>query len=476
VEGDDCVHPVDELRPQELLERLHGPVGVLLVHGAAEAHGALLGGAAGVGGHDDDGILKVHLAAVGVGDLAVIQDLEKDVQHIGMGLLNLVEEDHGVGLAADLLCQLARLVIPHVARRGAHQTGDGVLLHELRHIQPDQGIRRVEEVCCQLLHQLCLAHAGGPHKDEADRLVLGGDAHPVPPHRGGYGGHGLVLADDMALEPHFQLAQALELLLPDLGRRDFGPQLDNMGQILHGELWIALFQQTVQLCVQLEFLALQLRHAGVVALGLLLLLLQHGALFLIVVQLPLNLHAAGDIRVFQIQVGTGLVDQVDGLVRQEPVGDVPLTEQHRLTQDPLRDLHPVVLLILGGQALENLHRVLNGGLVHRHRLEPPLQSGVLLDGLAVLVEGGGANHLDLAPGEGGFQDVGGVHAALGVAGAHNVVNLVDHQNNVPQALHLVDKALHPALELAPELGAGHQSCQIQQVDLLVPQLEGHVAL
>ncbi|CAN4047875.1 Stage III sporulation protein AD, partial [Dysosmobacter welbionis] len=130
--------------------------------------------------------------------------------------------------------------------------------------------------------------------------------------------------------------------------------------------------------VQLEFLALQLRHAGVVALGLLLLLLQHGALFLIVVQLPLNLHAAGDIRVFQIQVGTGLVDQVDGLVRQEPVGDVPLTEQHRLTQDPLRDLHPVVLLILGGQALENLHRVLNGGLVHRHRLEPPLQSGVLL--------------------------------------------------------------------------------------------------
>ena len=136
----------------------------------------------------------------------------------------------------------------------------------------------------------------------------------------------------------------------------------------------------------------------------------------------------------------------------------------------------MVLLILGGQALENLHRVLNGGLVHRHRLEPPLQSGVLLDGLAVLVEGGGANHLDLAPGEGGFQDVGGVHAALGVAGAHNVVNLVDHQNNVPQALHLVDKALHPALELAPELGAGHQSCQIQQVDLLVPQLEGHVAL
>ena len=402
VEGDDRVHPVDELRPQELLQRLHGPVGVLLVHGTAEAHGALLGGAAGVGGHDDDGVLEVHLPAVGVGDLTVVQDLEKDVQHIRVGLLDLVEQDHGVGLAADLLRQLARLVIPHIARGRAHQAGDGVLLHKLRHIQPDQGVRRVEEVICQLLHQLCLAHAGGAHEDEADGLVLGGDAHPVPPHGGGHGGHRLVLADDVALEPPLQLAQALELLFPDLGRRDLGPQLDDVGQVVHAELGVALFQQTVQLRVQLHLPALQLRHPGVVLLRLLLLLLQHGALFLIVVQLPLDLHAAGDVRVLQVQVGAGLVDQVDGLVRQEPVGDVPLGQQHRLAQDPLGDLHPVELLVLGRQALEDLHRVLDGGLVHRHRLEPPLQGGVLLDGLAVLIEGGGADHLDLAPGEGGL--------------------------------------------------------------------------
>ena len=56
------------------------------------------------------------------------------------------------------------------------------------------------------------------------------------------------------------------------------------------------------------------------------------------------------------------------------------------------------------------------------------------------------------------------------------MDLVDHQDDVAQALHLVDEALHPALELAPELGAGHQGRQIQQIDLLVPQLEGHIAL
>ena len=119
VEVDDLVHPVDELRPQEVLQGLHGPLLPLLIGGAAEAHRARLGVAAGVGGHDDDRIFEVHRAAVGVGDPAVVQDLQQDVQHVGVGLLDLVEQHHGVGLAADLLRQLARLVIAHIARRAS---------------------------------------------------------------------------------------------------------------------------------------------------------------------------------------------------------------------------------------------------------------------------------------------------------------------------------------------------------------------
>ena len=50
--------------------------------------------------------------------------------------------------------------------------------------------------------------------------------------------------------------------------------------------------------------------------------------------------------------------------------------------------------------------------------------------------------------------------------------LVDDQNDVAQLADLLDEPLHAALELSPELGTGHQSRQIQQIDLLVPQLEG----
>ena len=55
------------------------------------------------------------------------------------------------------------------------------------------------------------------------------------------------------------------------------------------------------------------------------------------------------------------------------------------------------------------------------------------------------------------------------------MDLVDDQDDISQLTDLLDKALHTAFKLAPELGPGHQSRQVQQVYLLIPQLEGHVA-
>ena len=54
------------------------------------------------------------------------------------------------------------------------------------------------------------------------------------------------------------------------------------------------------------------------------------------------------------------------------------------------------------------------------------------------------------------------------------MDLVDHQDDVAQLFDLVDEALHPLLKLAPELSPGHQRRQVEEVDLLIPQLEGHI--
>ena len=178
----------------------------------------------------------------------------------------------------------------------------------------------------------------------------------------------------------------------------------------------------------------------------------------------------------EVPVGAGLVDQVDGLIRQIAVRDIALGQQHRLAQHPLRDGHTVELLIVVGNALQYLQRILYIGFADGNGLEAALQRRVLFDVLTVLVERGGTDNLYLAPAKGRLKDIGGVHTALGIAGTHDVVDLVDDQDHVAGLAYLLDQALHPALELTAELRACHQRRQIQQIDLLLPQLERHLAL
>ena len=163
----------------------------------AKANGALLAFAARVGRHHDDGVFKVDLAAVGVGDLAVVENLQQNVHHVGMRLFDLVEKDDGVGLAANLFGQLAGLVIADIARRRADDAGDRVLFHKLGHVEADQRIGRVEEVLRQLLDKLGLANARGADKDEAHRLMLGRDAHAVAAYRRSDSLDSLVLTDNV---------------------------------------------------------------------------------------------------------------------------------------------------------------------------------------------------------------------------------------------------------------------------------------
>ena len=56
------------------------------------------------------------------------------------------------------------------------------------------------------------------------------------------------------------------------------------------------------------------------------------------------------------------------------------------------------------------------------------------------------------------------------------MHLVDHQDDVAELFHLVDQAFHAALKLPAELRTRDERGQIEQVDLLVPHLERHLAL
>ena len=90
----------------------------------------------------------------------------------------------------------------------------------------------------------------------------------------------------------------------------------------------------------------------------------------------------------------------------------------------------MVSLVLITHTLENLHGEVLGRLVHLNWLEAAFQCGVLLNVLAVLVQGGGTDGLQLAASQHRLQDGGGVDSALCGTGTDEGVNLVNEQDNV----------------------------------------------
>ena len=70
------------------------------------------------------------------------------------------------------------------------------------------------------------------------------------------------------------------------------------------------------------------------------------------------------------------------------------------------------------------------GSSDKHRLEAPRQRRVLLDVLAVFVEGRRADAVQFAARQGRFQHVRGVHRAFRLAGADQRVQFVDEDDDL----------------------------------------------
>ena len=114
------------------------------------------------------------------------------------------------------------------------------------------------------------------------------------------------------------------------------------------------------------------------------------------------------------------------------------------------------------QSPEDGNGILHCGLIHQHRLETPLQSGILLNILAVLIQRGGSDTVQLAPGQHGLQHIARVHGAIGLSRAHNQMQLIDEQNNLSFAFaYFLQHCFQTFLKLSPVFGTRHQGSHIQ---------------
>ena len=74
---------------------------------------------AGIGGHHDDHVAEIGLAAVIVGQRAVVHHLQQQVEHVRMGLLDLVQQQNRMRMLEDGVGQQAALIEADIARRRA---------------------------------------------------------------------------------------------------------------------------------------------------------------------------------------------------------------------------------------------------------------------------------------------------------------------------------------------------------------------
>ena len=137
----------------------------------------------------------------------------------------------------------------------------------------------------------------------------------------------------------------------------------------------------------------------------------------------------------------------------------------------------MVHLVALFQAPQNRDGVFHRGLIHEHLLEAALQGRILLDVLAVLIEGGGANAAQFAPGQHRLEQVAGVHGAATGAGPHHRVDLVDEQHDLALGgSDLLEHGLEPLLKFTAILGPGDQGAHIERHELAVLQGLGHIAI
>ena len=433
-----------------------------------------------VGGHDDDRVLEVDDAALTIGQTTLFEDLQQRVEDVGVGLLDLVEEHDRERLAAHLLGELAALFEADEPGRGTEQPRHGVLLTELRHVEGDQRALVVEEELGERLGELGLPDTGGAGEDERARRPLRVlEAGALAADRAGEGRDGFFLPDDALVQRLLHEDETARLLLGELEDGDAGGLREHLGDETLIDDGVA--RDVTRTPLLLEAQALGEKGLLLVAqrCGLLEVLLLGGELLVLadlrdlLVELAQLRRGRQD---RQAQTRAGLVDQVDRLVGQEPVGDVAVGEVRRRDDRAVGDLHLVVRLVAVAQPLQDVDRVGQARLGDLDRLEPALQGGILLEVLAVLVEGRRTDRLQLATSEERLQDGGRVDRALRSARTHEGVDLVDEDDDVAARTDLLRDLLQALLEVTAIAGPRDERTQVERVDLLVLQRLGDVIL
>ena len=109
-------------------------------------------------------------------------------------------------------------------------------------------------------------------------------------------------------------------------------------------------------------------------------------------------------------------------------------------------------------------------------LETTLKSCILFQVLAVFIQRGGTDGLQLTASQHGLENGCCINRAFSRASTHEGVQFVDKQNDVSTSANFLQHLLQALFEVSAVTAASHQSTKVQRVEVLVLQCLGYFAL
>ena len=152
---------------------------------------------------------------------------------------------------------------------------------------------------------------------------------------------------------------------------------------------------------------------------------------------------------FHSQLCRCLVDEVDGLVGKETVGDVSCRETHGLNDGSILDTDLMMVLIALLQATQDGNGSSLVWLIDHYFLETAFKSLVLLEVFLILVEGSGTHGTQFTTREGWLEDIGSIHCALTTSCTYESMYLIDEEDDLAIGLlYFADHVLQSFLKFA----------------------------
>ena len=428
--------------------------------------------------HDDDRVAEVDRAALRIGKAAFLENLQQDVEHIGMRLLDFVEQHDRIRTLANGFGKLAALVEAHIARRRTDQAAHAVLLHVFRHVVRDKRVFGAEQELSERLGKLGFAHARRTKENEraagALRIFQAGAAAANGLRQGR---HSLLLADDALVQHAFHTQKLIGFGFGEVAHghaRRHAHHVGDFGLGDVGELLVAFLGKTLfsfgALLLKLLFFVAKLRGA--------LEFLRRRRLFLVkanaaklVVELA---NLIGQRAIANAHARASLVEHVDCLIGQEAVLDITRRHRDGGLQRLVGITHVMVRLVAVAKAVENAQSLFLARLFHVHRLEATGERGIFFEMLAIFLGSGGSNYLQLATRQRRLQNSGGVDGAFSGTRANDGMHFVDEQNDVAVFDDFLDDLLQALFELAAVFATCDQRGHVEGDHALARDDIGHL--